>query len=117
MEENRVIEIGERIAFIKNTNARNRKCYLLDYGKYLGKYIPTEDDILLVTNKKKKKLMRKNSNEACKFLLDDGTIVWFPWDGWFMLESRFKEVFINDCFNEGWKVVNIDMKGRRRKIK
>lgn len=110
-----LINIGDRIAFATKLNVPMRICYLLGYGIYLGKFIPTEDEINNITNKKKRKIAKGITTEACKFKLDDGAIVW-QWDGWFMAESRFKEVFINDCYKEDWIVKNIDIYSRRRKV-
>jgi hypothetical protein len=109
----KIVNIGDRIAFITKTNADTAKCYFLGYGKYLGKMIPTKEEIDLITNKKKHKIAKNVIDPVCKFLLDDGSIVW-QWDGWFISEERFIKVFIEDEYNENWEAINVDIHGKRK---
>jgi len=92
---------GDEIAFIKKLDVLRKNCYLIGYGIYLGRVKPTADEIGMIANRRNKKIAERIS-EACKFEVDD-KILW-QWDGWFMPKNRFIEVFINDCYNEGWRV-------------
>jgi len=109
----RPLEINEEIAFVRGMNSNKHICYLLGYGKYLGKYIPTKDEINNIKRKDKKSLAFR-IKEACKFLLKDGNIYW-EWDGYFINKNRFKELFIDDIYKEGWKIIYVDKNGRWRK--
>lgn len=104
------IEVGNRIGIILKLDNRKRNCFFLGYGIYEGKFIPPEN----VPSKKGKTLYREHK-ECCKLLCDDGNTYW-DFECWFMTEEMFKEVFVNDCYNECWDIINIDIKGRRRSI-
>jgi hypothetical protein len=69
------LEVNEKIAFVRGMNGDKHICYFLEYGKYLGKYIPTKDEIKNI-KRKDKKLLASRNKEACKFLLEDGNIYW-----------------------------------------
>jgi predicted PolB exonuclease-like 3'-5' exonuclease len=102
------LEVGERIAAILKLNVMNKKCYFLGYGVYEGKDIVPEN----TSGKRSKKFIRFHI-PCCKLCMDDGNI-YYDFQCWFMSEERFKEVFIKDCYKEGWKVVEVDLKGRRK---
>jgi hypothetical protein len=102
------INPGERIAIIRNTNDSTRKCYFLGYGIYEGKFVPPN----YVPSKKGKEFSKRNI-ECCKLKLDSGEVLW-DFEVWFMLENRFKEVFVNDYYKEYWEVIDIEINGKRK---
>ncbi len=104
-----LIKIGDRIAIILKTDNRTRNCFLLGYGIYEGKFIPPAN----VPSKKGKKF-HNEYEPTDRFLCDDGNIYWM-YESWIMSEDNFKAAFVNDCYDEGWKVINVDIKGKRRK--
>jgi ribosome biogenesis GTPase A len=107
------LRFNERVAFIRGTNSKKHICFFLGYGIYLGKQTPTIKEINNI-KRKDKKLIANKMNKADKFLLDDGNIYW-AWDGYFISIERFKKLFINDYYKEGWRIINVDNKGRWRK--
>lgn len=104
----KIIEVGDRVATILELNNNKHKCYFLGYGAYQGKQIVPEN-----TEGKKCKRFIKFHIPAGKIEMDDGNIYW-DFQCWIMGEKRFKEVFIKDCYKEGWKIVEVDLKGRRK---
>ena len=104
-----MIEINDRVALILKTNVPNKQCFFLGYGIYEGRF-PLDKKYC---SKKVKKLDVKK-DDSCRFKLDNGEI-YFDIDIWVMSEERFNAAFINDEYKEGWKIINIDRKGRRRK--
>ena len=105
-----MIEINDRVGIILKIDNETRKCYFLGYGIYEGKYVPSGDNL-----SKKAKMLSRYKKESCRFKLDDGNII-YDIDCWIMSEGRFNAVFVNDEYKEGWKVINVDIKGKRRKI-
>lgn len=102
--------IGERIGIILKLDTRKRNCFFLGYGIYEGKFIPPAN----VPSKKGKKLHNEHESTD-RFLCDDGNTYWM-YESWIISEERFKEVFINDCYKENWKVINVDIHGKRRSV-
>ena len=102
------LEINDRIAVILKSDAKTRQCYFLGYGIYEGK-MPLDKQYC----SKKVKKMNLGKVDSHRFKLDNGEI-YFDIDVWFMSEERFNAAFVNDEYKAGWKVVNIDRKGRRR---
>jgi len=105
-----MIEVNDRVGIIINTKDSTKECFFLGYGIYEGKYIPSGDNL-----SKKAKLLSKEKKESCRFKLDDGNII-YATDCWFMFEERFNAVFVNDEYEEGWKIINVDIKGKRREM-
>jgi hypothetical protein len=103
-----MIEINDRIAFIEKLDTAKKLCYFIDYGKYLGKVKVTKEISEIIPVKKR---LQKLSigKEVCYFILDNGNIV-YQWSGWWVSENRFKEIFIDDCYKEGWKIVNVEIR-------
>jgi hypothetical protein len=106
------IKVDDRIAFILKLKEEKKECYFVNYGVYEGQFKPDIDDFIDI-KKKKKRRMIENTEFACRFKLDDGTIAW-QWQGWWISEDRFKEIFIDDYYKENWQIINVDAKGRRR---
>lgn len=94
-----IIKTGERVALILKLDTKKRICYFLGYGVYDGEYIPELD----LTNKKTERITTKTNQESCRFTLDTGE-VFYDYFVWFMEEDRFNKVFLNDCYEEKWKV-------------
>ena len=111
MIESKHLQIGDRVGVILKTNGITRQCFFLGYGIYEGKQ-PL--DFNYISSKMKRKLGDSNK-EGHRFKLDNGEI-YYDVDIWFMGEERFNAVFVNDEYEEGWKIINVDRKGRRRKI-
>lgn len=105
------LQIGDRIGFILKLRNEKKHCYFVGYGIYEGEFKPDIEDFKNIKKKKRIKMI-ENIKGSCRFKLDSGETVW-QWQGWWLSEERFKEVFINDCYKEGWKVINVDMKGKR----
>jgi hypothetical protein len=90
------IKEGERIAVIYKNDVTKRLCYFIGYGVFIEKII-THGNIF-----------------EGKAKLDSGEeINLFKY--WFMLEERFNELFVKDCYDEGWKIINVYLNGKRRK--
>ena len=98
---------GERIALIsKNDNGRHIS-YLIGYGIYDGFFeIPYSKRLDKIG-----KQLAKRGGTHCRFHLDNGCVL-FDYECWFMAEDRYKEVFINDEYKEGWRVVHINKKSK-----
>jgi len=117
MEELDVSEINTRKAIVLKLNFNKKKCFLLGYGIYEGKFIPDTVILRRILNKKKRRLVENlivDKIECCRFKMDDGQIL-YQFDGWFIPEKRFIDLFVNDSEKEGWKVINVDIYGKRRK--
>jgi len=108
-----MIKIGDRIGLILKTNVNTKECFFLGYGVYEGRFVP---DIINCSKKYRKnaKWLIRENKEICRFKLDNGEI-FYEFDTWCMSEERFNAVFVNDEYKEGWKVINIDRYGKRRK--
>jgi hypothetical protein len=108
-----MIEINDRVGVILKTDNKTKECFFLGYGIYEGKFIP---DIINCSKKKLKhvKGLIKTNLEVCRFKLDNKEI-YYDFDIWFMSAKRFEDVFIHDEYEEGWKIVNVDRKGKWRK--
>jgi hypothetical protein len=106
-----MMEIGDRVGVILKTNNETRKCYFLGYGIYEGKY---KLDARYCSKRAVNVLINLDV-DLCRFKLDDGDKI-YDADCWFMSEERFNAVFVNDEYKEGWKIINVDRKGKRRKI-
>jgi hypothetical protein len=103
------IKIGERVGLVLKTNVRKHYCFFLGYGVYEGQFIPID------SIDKRVKRLNEEQKICCRFKLDSGEII-YDFQCWFMSEERFNEAFINDCYEEGWKIINVDNKGRRRHV-
>jgi hypothetical protein len=103
-----MIEINDRIAFIEKLDTAKKLCYFIGYGKYLGKVKVTKEISEIIPYKKR---LQKLSigKEVCYFILDNGSIT-YQWNGWWVSENRFKEMFIDDCYKEGWKIVVVEIR-------
>lgn len=106
------IKIGERVAVVlKKIDKKNKKIYLVGYGTYVGEKILGEKSIIRVSGKK---LVFKASEMHYRIDLDDGTFMW-SFNCWFHRINRFNELFFDDIYNEGWKIIKVTSKGKRRK--
>ena len=98
---------NDRAALISKNYTKRHLCYFMGYGVYEGRYeIPY--------NKKLDRTGRKlavNGELHCRFRLDDGK-VFFDYECWNMSEERFKVVFVNDEYKEGWKVIKVNRKSK-----
>jgi hypothetical protein len=112
------IEVNSRVALILKLDDNKRNCYFLGYGIYEGKFVPDIGVLKRIYNKKRRRMIEtsiKDGKENCRFILDEGQIL-YDFDCWMMEEERFKVVFIDDVYDEGWKVININIYGKRRKV-
>jgi len=104
------IEPGERVAVVLNRiNEKKHKIYFVGYGKYDGLY-ECPNSI-----KKLKKLALNKKILLGRITLENGGTAWL-YNCWIHRAERFDELFIEDIYKEGWKVINVDLNGKFRKI-
>jgi hypothetical protein len=105
------LQIGDRVGVILKLNEKKRECYFLGYGTYMGKSLVPEDAV----GKKCKKFIKFHI-PAGKIIMDDKNVYW-DFQCWIMSEERFNKVFVNDCYDEGWEIIDIDIHGRKKESK
>jgi hypothetical protein len=101
------MDIGSRVAIISKLDTFKHKCYFIGYGIFSDRcLIPFNKNL----NRDGKKLSKLNGLH-CKFITDDNKI-FYDYECWIISEERFKKVFIEDEYKEGWKVIRVNRKSK-----